>query len=434
MKIPNRIHSSKVIRESDHTIEHNIILQKTFALPFRKYLKGGQLESLTLGEYMIPQVCCWFYSNLKEPLGSFVKNHECLWHPILRGTPILDYYKRIHLNELTPLDRRKIKNLGDELESLTIITQIAQESCVYPQEERPFECVIHASSPPLLVLFGSLMRTLERKFTNLLQLNLSIAILVVHVPFIFEGNNLVAPGILFIELREKVRRFNGKLNIHNFFELIEELLREKGWILLPPRLMRLLSSLEWASRFSELCEKDDDHSVYMLRNFLESVFWVPVNIYFTVDPWTLTVKREKIVDALSYISLSDAAGTVIGELTLFFTRKLIEYATALVAHRRGEEFLLLKVIPRLTSQYIRLLANDHRSPSPKIFSEPFWRKLSGQPHEFLEKYNWRRFEKLLKRKIVDAFYYPEDCLTKVEERVLENICKLERLKDILFTK
>lgn len=438
----NRIHASRIKQESDPTIEQNIS-QKTFGLPFRKYLKvEGRQESFTIGEYLIPQTCCWFYSNIKEPLGSIVKKHECMWHPMLRGTPILDCYKRICLKqnpwiELMQPNPRKIKILEEELESLAVITQITQESCLYPQDVSAIlEWVINTSPPPLLVLFASLMATLERKFTNLLKLNLSIASLVIHVPFILEGegSNLVAPGKFFIELEEKVRKFDGKMDVNDFFGLVKELLQEKGWVSVPPRLVRLFSSLEWASSFYEFYENGDERSVCMLRNFVESVFWIPVNIYFTVNPWTLCVEREKIIDTLSGRKLSDEAETVIGELTLFFTRNLIENANALATHRLGEELLLLKVIPRLTSQYIRLLANDRRSSTPKIFPKPFWEKPCGQLYEFLEKYNWRRFEKFVKSEIVDAFYYPEDCLTKVEERASENICKLEGLKDILFTK
>jgi len=403
----------------------------TLGLPYREVIAlENNVVALTLGEYILPHACVWMYSNLKNSIKKLVYKHE-IAHTIQRGSPLLENVKIYAMcGSEIPVEIKM------ELEGLSMSYMIIEPLLLYDIDRlnlliKFFETACENGEIPeylqiFIILWSHLMKHSEKTKKAIFSLGNVLARVYHASYFTFDKNGrLVRPTVVLWELFKKLKEMNIRKaslkDIKSCFELVEE---EKGWSDASPRHIRTFFSLYWSSILNE---KDDSAiQKIALRNFFEIAFWVPINIWFSVDT-NFFIQRVPMLEVLSKARMMKSGKSELGKFIQRFTEKILSSASALRSELYGEEKFILNILPSVASDYIQMLVDDFKSDSPKFFTSNEWQMIMKSKvlanekdlGNFMKKYDKKYFYNTLTEIIKDSLYYPEDCIKVVEKNAKE---------------
>jgi len=421
-------------------------------LPYKKaFMLKGKIKVFTFAEYIIPYACIWTYSNLKPPLNAIVFRHE-LGHIDQRGSPVIEMIKfqKIISKKKEPHDLVKreleglamIKMMLDTMYSPDFYSHKALLKLIESSESK--NCKKH-DIPPLfrgfLMLWGYLMERVKATNDEELVSIVRDMLTRLYYPSFFTLNktdgSFVFPTIVIWELFTRLKKDNlEKITWKDLERIANGLFQEKGWIEISPRHARTISSLNWALVLSET--KYSVVKKIALRNFFETVFWIPINLWFLVNTKSLIAHKLRTIDIISKLEPVKSVHTPLGECVYEYTERIISFAKQMENDSLGEERFLLSFLPDITSSYLERIIEDFKTDDPKFFTKSRWEVIARNSTplieesnlgEFMRRYDKQRFHNTLKETIDGALYYPEDCIQIVEEKALKAYGNLE-IEDI----
>lgn len=406
------------------------------ALPYKKIVEvKNKKEFKILAEYIFPYTFVWSYSNLKSSFLNLALKHE-ICHVILRGSPFIEKIKIKHLYQ-SPFNKKQLELLTEEMEGLAIVNAILE--AIYIGDWNTLETLKEFLTTHLARVFVALSDFIAEKATATELWDLLRRIYMTSC-FVRDKKNgeVIHPTIVIFEMWKRFKEKNPeKINLDIVVRLFSELFRERGWIEGSPRHLRTVYSLGWALLFNS------EVSNIALRNFFEAALWIPISVCFGIDTNTFMAKRMRTIDMIPAMKIlpEETPSTSLGQFVYELTEKVKISAERMKSDFLGEERFLLYELPKVASTYVRAFVSDFKAENPQFFPKDAWKTIAARRPlereslgEFMNDYDQKTFENLVKERMQDALNYPEDCCSIAEKLAKEAYEKLGDAAKILFKK
>jgi hypothetical protein len=397
---------------------------------------------ITLGEYVIPHAYCWTYAGLKPRFEKVMFTHE-LGHVNLSGTAHLELLK---LWSIVPpsfdkrtLDR-KISQMKEELEWLSAIYMVLNSHTF--SEEISLEEIEELLVGPVVYAFGGVLTRLSRGKLSERQVFFGLLPGLLTCCFTVFGpdGDVISPSRVLLKLLEKLRkRSPGSVNMVVLSRLLTEVYNENKWKFFDPGIVRTINALKWASGIS-VQQSNTTLSGIAVRNFFETAFLMPMNVWYAVDPYFFWPQRQRMIDMIGAFRPDAESKSSLGNLAFRMTRRIKSCATKVIGDPLGEERFVLRMLPEIGAMYVRALARDFMTDRPKLLSKQTWKTIGtlegnlthGTLGEFMEDHDETEFHQSLADMVTHALYDPEDCFRFVERRAQTNYEGMKDLQSYLF--
>jgi hypothetical protein len=413
---------------------------QTLALPHRRIVetRAEGKHLITQGEYLVPHAFFWTFSNLRHQLGKLAARHE-LMHVIFRGSPVLESVKH------TCIRGDRVEGfIIDELEGLASI-MLFLDAVGRPDlaDAESAESILTSGAfakNPLMGSVGSLLDLINKsvdaltdrtEMHNALLRGRDILDTLTHRScYVFQSDGrIVSPSKYLGAISDKFKDVNPEtIDVDALRDIASQVFEEKGWVEAQPRWTKSIFALDWAALMQNSFENDRRLATIALRNCLESMFWAPIYISYLFDTRTSLVRRAPLVLLNRQETKGDlfAPTTPLGFLAYESTSRLEAAADEMIMDSVAEERLILKELPKVVANHLRILAEDAKKQNPVMLSERAWKTIATRipfsslndlsVGEFLKAFDALPFEGNVKQLVMEGMYFDQQSCNVVETR------------------